>query len=60
MFILITIFVNFALRHPEEDYLRNLWSLNGPDYLSISYLFKKITWKTIARCKACCVAEDVF
>lgn len=39
MSILVTIFVNFALGHPKNDYLRNLWCEEGPDYLTIMYLF---------------------
>ncbi|XP_043475117.1 uncharacterized protein LOC122506833 [Leptopilina heterotoma] len=46
MFVLITIFVNFALRHPTKDYLRNLWSAKGPDYVTITYLFKQKLGKT--------------
>ncbi|XP_043481160.1 uncharacterized protein LOC122510516 [Leptopilina heterotoma] len=46
MFILVTLFVNFALRHPKHSYLRDLWSTEGPDYLSIAYLFKNDTRAT--------------
>ncbi|XP_043477420.1 uncharacterized protein LOC122508244 [Leptopilina heterotoma] len=41
MFILISLFVNFALRHPTNTFLLDEWSKNGPDYLTITYLFKE-------------------
>ncbi|XP_051159683.1 uncharacterized protein LOC127280606 [Leptopilina boulardi] len=41
MTILVTIFINFALRHPTNDYLRKIWSEQGPDYNSIFPLFKE-------------------